>query len=148
MIDSLNYNTREKGMEIFAWVIMINHVHIIFRSVGDYLPQNLLGSIKRHTSKRIIENIIEREDDIYREIMLNTFIEEGKKSSNVRKYQVWQHNNKPIELWNNSMIDRCIDYIHNNPVKAGIVDYPEEYEYSSAIDYAGGKGLVDVTVEL
>lgn len=142
IVDSLNYSVREKGMEIIAWVIMINHVHVIFRSVGDYLPQNLLGSIKRHTSRRIVENLLENENNIYRDIMLNSFIEEGKKSSNVKTYQLWQHHNKPIELWSKSVINRYINYIHFNPVKAGLVERPEDYEYSSAIDYAGGKGMV------
>ena len=67
----------------------------------------------------------------------------GKKSSNVSKYQFWRHDNKPIEVWSNKVIAEKINYIHNNPVEAGLVFRPEEYMYSSAIDYSGEKGLLD-----
>ena len=44
------------------------------------------------------------------------------------------------------MIDQKIDYIHKNPVEEGLVFKPEDYVYSSAVDYAGEKGLLDVIV--
>ena len=56
--------------------------------------------------------------------------------------QFWQHNNKPIELWSNKVIFEKINYIHNNPVEAGLVFYPQDYVYSSARDYAGEQGLL------
>jgi putative transposase len=68
----------------------------------------------------------------------------GEKSSNVSNYQFWQHNNKPIELWSPHVIEQKADYIHNNPVEAGFVAEPQHWKYSSAIDYCGGKGLVDI----
>ena len=43
-------------------------------------------------------------------------------------------------------VGKCIDYIHQNPVKAGLVFRAEDYVYSSAVDYSGEKGLVDVAV--
>ena len=58
-------------------------------------------------------------------------------------FQFWRHDNKPIELWSNEVIQQKIDYIHNNPVEEGIVFRPEDYKYSSAPDYAGEKGLLD-----
>ena len=54
--------------------------------------------------------------------------------------------NHPIELWSNNVIDQKMDYIHNNPVKAGWVDEPAHYLYSSARDYAGDKGLIDIII--
>ncbi|WP_317163209.1 hypothetical protein [Mariniflexile maritimum] len=68
------------------------------------------------------------------------------KSSNVKHYQFWRHNNKPIELWSNKVIQQKIDYVHNNPVEAGLVYKPEDYVYSSAIDYADQKGLLENVV--
>jgi hypothetical protein len=64
-------------------------------------------------------------------------------SSNVNKYQFWRHDNRPIELWSNKVIDEKINYIHNNPVEEGLVFRPEDYLYSSAADYAGEKGILD-----
>jgi hypothetical protein len=58
--------------------------------------------------------------------------------------QLWQQHNKPIELWSPKVIDQKVDYIHNNPVEAGFVLEPHQWKYSSAIDYSGGKGLLDI----
>ena len=51
--------------------------------------------------------------------------------------------NKPIELWSNEVIQQKIDYIHNNPVEEGIVFRPEDYKYSSAVDYSGERGILE-----
>lgn len=75
--------------------------------------------------------------------MLGQFLKAGNNSSNVNQYQFWQHNNKPIELWSNKVIDEKINYIHNNPVEEGFVFREEDYLYSSAADYAGEKGVLD-----
>ena len=66
--------------------------------------------------------------------------------SNVKHYQLWRHDNKPIELWSNKVIDEKLNYIHNNPVEEGLVFRTEHYVYSSAIDYAGEKGLLDIVL--
>jgi hypothetical protein len=57
---------------------------------------------------------------------------------------LWQHNNNPIELWSNEVIDQKLDYIHMNPVEAGFVHEPWYWKYSSATDYSGGKGILDI----
>ena len=67
----------------------------------------------------------------------------GAKSSNVKKYQFWRHDNKPIELWSTKVIFEKINYIHYNPVEEGIVYCPQDYVYSSARDYADEKGLIN-----
>ena len=58
----------------------------------------------------------------------------------------WRGDNKPVELWSNKVIDQKIEYVHMNPVEEGIVFRAEDYLYSSAADYAGEKGLLDVTI--
>ena len=75
--------------------------------------------------------------------MLEQFKKAGAKSSKQIKYQFWRHDNKPIELWSNKVIDEKINYIHNNPVEEGLVFKPEEYVYSSAKDYSGEKGILN-----
>lgn len=79
-----------------------------------------------------------------REWMLWMFARAGAKSSNVKSYQFWQHNNHPIELWCAAITEQKANYIHNNPVVAGFVNEPHEWRYSSAIDYSGGKGLIEI----
>lgn len=67
------------------------------------------------------------------------------KSTN-NEIQFWQHHNQPIELWSNRVIRKNLNYLHNNPVESGEVAEPEHYLYSSAIDYAGGKGFLEVNL--
>lgn len=143
LLKSLSFCQKEKGMEIYAWVNMTNHVHLVFRSTKGVPPDQLIGSFKRYTSKAIVQAITENEKESRKEILLNTFKKHGKKASNVLAYQFWRHDNKPIELWSNHVISQKIRYIHNNPVAGGIVFRPEDYRYSSAVDYSGEKGVLD-----
>ncbi len=71
--------------------------------------------------------------------MLWMFRRAGSKNPNNKVYQFWKQDNHPIELFNNVMIQQKLDYIHNNPVIAGVVFSAEEYVYSSAKNYAGEK---------
>ncbi|MCB0480130.1 MAG: transposase, partial [Flavobacteriales bacterium] len=132
LLDSLAYCQKEKGMEIFAWCIMTNHVHLVFRSINENKPEQILGDFKRFTSKKLVKAIQDNPRESRRENLLTIFKEEGAKSSNVSEFQFWRHDNKPIELWSNHVIDEKINYIHQNPVEEGIVFKPEEYLYSSA----------------
>jgi REP element-mobilizing transposase RayT len=143
LIESLHYCQQKKGMEIFAWCIMTSHVHLIFRSAGTQKPELLIGDFKRFTSKAIVKAIIDNPKESRKEFLLEQFLKAGSNSSNVNKYQFWRHDNKRIELWSNKVIDEKIDYIHNNPVKEGLVISPEDYLYSRAVDYAGEKGMLD-----
>ncbi len=56
--------------------------------------------------------------------------------------QFWKPDNHPFYLYSNKMIQQKVDYIHYNPVEAGIVEKPEEYLYSSARDFSEIKGLL------
>ena len=133
-------------MEIYAWCIMTNHVHLVFRSINDSKPQDLLGNFKRFTSKALVKAIQSNPKESRKQVLLEQFKKAGAKSSNVHQFQFWRHDNKPIELWSNKVIFEKINYIHNNPVEAGLVFRPEEYMYSSAIDYSGEQGLLNNVV--
>ncbi len=146
LLDSLEFCQQKKGMELFAWCIMTNHVHLIFRSTLGQKPELLLGDFKRFTSNQIIKAIKNNPEESCKKWMLEHFEKAASKSSNVNKCQFWRHDNKPIELWSNKVIDEKISYIHNNPVEAGLVSQPEDYVYCSARDYGGEKGLLNITV--
>lgn len=145
-IESLAYCQKNKGMEIFAWCIMTNHVHLIFRSIQGLKAELLLGDFKRFTSKGIVAAIKDNARESRKEWLLEQFKKAAAKTSNVSKYQFWRHDNKPIELWSNKVIDEKINYIHNNPVEEGLVFHPEDYVYSSARDYSGEMGVLDGVV--
>ena len=143
LLESLTFCQKNKGMEIFAWCIMTNHVHLVFRSINGQNPELLLGDFKRFTSQKVVKSIIENPKESRKELFLETFKKAADNSTNVKHHQFWRHDNKPIELWSNKVIDEKINYIHQNPVEAGLVFRAEDYRYSSAVDYSGEKGLLD-----
>jgi REP element-mobilizing transposase RayT len=143
LVDDLNYCVEHKGMEIYAWCIMSSHVHLVFKSTM-VKPEQLLGSFKSVTSRKLVTLIETNMLESRREWMLNAFKKAGVSNSNNLNHQFWQQHNKPIELWSAAVIDQKIDYIHNNPVEAGFVESDYEYLYSSAKDYSGQKGMVKV----
>ena len=61
-----------------------------------------------------------------------------------KRHSFFWKDNHPIELWSNKVINQKLDYIHNNTVEEGLVFRANHYMYSSAIDYAGEKGLLDI----
>lgn len=126
---------------------MTSHVHLVFRSIKGQKPELLIGDLKRFTSQSIVKSIQENTRESRKEFLLYFFKKEAEKSSNVKHYQFWRHDNKPIELWSSKVIQQKINYLHNNPVEEGLVYKAEDYVYSSAIDYSGQKGLIgDVVV--
>lgn len=78
--------------------------------------------------------------------MLWLFSSAGKKNPNNQDYQFWQQDNHPEELISNSFIEQKLNYLHRNPVVAGFVEFPEQYLLSSAKDYCGQKGLLEVVL--
>ena len=139
LVENLDYCIKNKGLEIFAWCVMTNHVHLIIRAGGDFLLQDILRDYKKFTNKAIIKEIQENPRESRKEWLMQQF-----KTSEGNRF--WRGDNKPIELWSNKVIDQKIDYIHMNPVEEGLVFRPEDYVYSSAADYAGENGLLDVMV--
>lgn len=122
---------------------MTNHVHLVFRTKELQKPELVLGDFKRFTSQKIVKAIIDNPKESRKEILINTFKKAAENTSNVKHHQFWRHDNKPIELWSNKVINEKINYVHQNPVEAGLVFRAEDYRYSSAIDYSGVKGLLD-----
>jgi REP element-mobilizing transposase RayT len=141
VVESLNFCIANKGLEVYAWCIMSSHVHLIIGSKGDKL-EAIVRDLKRHTAKAILKAIIENPQESRREWMLWHCGRGGKRNSSNETFQFWQHDNQPIELSSNFMIDQKLQYIHQNPIEAGFTTEAEAYPYSSVLHYAGGKGLV------
>jgi REP element-mobilizing transposase RayT len=144
IIENLAFCQKKKGLEIFAYVIMTNHIHLIARSEDGQLS-NTIRDFKSYTSK-VILNEINLPGESRKSWMLKIFKEVAFKHNRNSEYQFWTHENHAEVLFSNKFIEQKLDYLHNNPVRAGIVNEPHEYKYSSAIDYAGGKGLLDVVL--
>jgi len=122
---------------------MSNHIHILARSSSGELS-NTVRDFKKFTSKRIIESITEGSHESRRDWILRLFSHAAKRQNKEGEFQVWTHENHAIEVTSNSFIESKVDYIHNNPVRAGIVKRAEDYLYSSASVYSGDEGMVEI----
>jgi REP element-mobilizing transposase RayT len=145
LTESLDFCRKNKGMEIYAWCILPSHVHLIFRAVNNN-PGEVIKELKTYTSKKLQRAIEDHPQESRKAWMLWMMKRAGTKNSNVTNHQFWQQHNHPIELWTPEVIQQKMDYIHNNPVASGFVAEPYYWKYSSAIDYSGGKGLIEIDV--
>lgn len=143
LIDSLSYCRKEKGLQLYAYVIMSNHVHLIARAKEGFELSDILRDFKKHTSKQIIK-LIQEEPESRREWLLQVMLKAGAANSNNKTYQLWRNDNHPIELHSNEVIKQKLDYIHNNPVEAGIVEKQEDYLYSSARNYQELSSVLEI----
>jgi REP element-mobilizing transposase RayT len=143
VIDSLQYCQQNKGLAIYAFVIMSNHIHLLVSSNTGQLS-NTIKELKSFTAKKILE-AVNTETESRREWMLNLFEFSAKQHKRNEKYQIWTHENHAELIYSNQFIAQKVNYIHNNPVRAGIVEHPEDYLYSSARSFAGLHCLLDVT---
>lgn len=115
VIDSLRFCQQNKGLEIFAFVIMSNHIHLLIRSDIGRLS-NTVREIKSFTAKKILE-AVKTESESRREWMLNLFEFSAKQHRRNEKYQVWTHENHAEIVYGNQFMDCKIRYIHENPVR-------------------------------
>ena len=143
MLASWRHCQVKKGLEIYGWCIMSSHIHMIIGTHGEKL-ENIMRDMKKHTSIALKEAIKQHPAESRGEWMLGMMKTAGEKNSQNSEFQLWQQDNHPIELFDQKILHQKLDYIHYNPVVAGIVEHPEDYLYSSARDYYGGKGLIDI----
>ena len=143
LLDSWEYCKQHKGLEIYAYCIMTSHVHMIIGS-NDKPLADIMRDIKGFTATQMRKSIENHPQESRREWMLWMMKRAGLKNANNRDFQFWQQGNHPIELYGETIIRQKLNYIHQNPVTAGFVVNPESYLYSSAANYAGQKGLLEV----
>lgn len=136
IVSSLNHCVKNKGLSVFAYCIMSNHVHAIVSCDGEL--SDVVRDMKKHTSKELIKAMRSIHES-RREWMLKKFEYAAKRVKKGVNYKVWQDGYHPVHLSTNQMIDQRIDYIHNNPVGEGIVYRAEDYVYSSASFYFLGE---------
>ena len=105
-----------------------------------------LRDFKKFTSKKILQTLLVESGESRRDWMLNRFEHAGKNDKKITNYKFWQEGNDAQEIYLNDYFNQKLKYIHENPVKAEFVNREEDYRYSSAIDWGGGKGLLDVTI--
>lgn len=130
IIENLQYCQENKGLEIFEYVIMTNHIHLICRGKDEPLS-NILRDFKTYTSKQLYRMIKNNPNESRRDWMIHIFNKHGKANKHNKNFQVWQQQNSPTLLDYNAIIDQKTNYILENPVKAGFVSREEDYVCSS-----------------
>lgn len=130
LIDSLKYMINENHVELFAYVIMPSHVHLVlYVPVGESVI-NCMRNFKRYTSGEITK-LVQQEK---RKYLLERLIENAV-FSRAQKHKVWMDRFDDLIITTERMMGIKINYIHNNPVKAGLVEKPEDWEFSSVRNY-------------
>jgi putative transposase len=145
LINSIKFCQQEKGLELYAWVLMSNHLHMIAGAKEGLKLFDIIRDFKKYTSKSIV-SAIQTEIESRRIWLLNQFEFAGRNDRKIKNFKFWQDGNDAQLIYSMDYFQQKLNYIHNNPVKAEIVIEPQEYLYSSAKNYAGEKGLIDIIV--
>ena len=142
IIDSFKYCQQNKGLQIGGYVIMSNHIHTIFTATQNNLS-DIVRDFKTYTSKAITKAILTEQES--RRAWLTYMFEFYAKRTNANQiFKVWTSNNHPEEIYSREFLLSKLNYIHLNPVRAGLVAEPEHYLYSSASNYVHNKGLIEI----
>ena len=125
----MRFLVKDNRAKFFAFVIMENHIHLIWQMLPDSNPEAVQRDFLKYTAQRIQRDLKKNHPAV-----LSQFKVEAKD----REYQFWKRNPLSVELRNHAVFRQKLDYIHWNPVKAGLCKLPEEYKYSSALFYETG----------
>lgn len=129
LIESLQFCQQEKGLEIYAWVVMNNHCHLIISAKNNNLS-DIIRDFKKFTSKSIYKAIEENPKESRKKWLLKVLKYDD-------KIWFWEEGYHGEEIFTKEFFDVKLNYIHMNPVRAGIVEKEEEYLSSSAADFYG-----------
>lgn len=135
VIRSLTYCINEKGLHVHAYVIMLNHLHLIISADLGTSVSDIMRDFKRFTSSKISSLFEERNHQMALDIFRKAARVKGLKQN----YKVWQDGFHPIGIYSESFFLNKMDYIHFNPVKKGYVLKPQHWFYSSAGNYESNK---------
>lgn len=129
VIDSLRFLVTSKWIVLNAFVIMSNHIHLIWQPMFGFSPSNIQSSFMKYTAQQLKRLLEKRNSKLLSSLLVN---------KEDRKYQVWKRRPLSVELSTPAVFDQKLNYIHYNPVKAGLCFNPEGYYYSSAAFYHDG----------
>ncbi len=137
IIECLKFLQEKDNLKLYAYVILENHLHMVLSS--DDLHKTM-QSFKQYTAKKLLE-LLKKENVT---TILNQLAFYKKANHKEKSYQVWEEGYHPKLIQDEIMMKIKVDYIHNNPVKRGYVDEAIHWRYSSARDYSGMVGLVEI----
>ena len=137
ILDSWRHLQKERDLRLFAYVILENHLHMI---VSAPELSGVMQSFKSWTAREIIRLLnVQGGRTLLRQLKATKLNHKTQS-----EHQVWQEGGKPKQIQNDEMMWQKIEYIHNNPLDRGFVDDPVHWRWSSARNYAGQTGLIEV----
>jgi len=143
VVDSLRFCQENKGLILYGWCLMSNHLHLLAAAQPNFDLSDIVRDFKKFTSKKIVRTMQEIPES-RREWMLHRFSFAGKYRSNIENFKFWQDGNRAKACVTPEFAHQKLAYLHDNPVRARIVETPEDYLHSSARNYAGKAGLLEV----
>jgi putative transposase len=131
VINSLLFLKKEKSIVVYGFVIMPNHIHLIWQIQDGYKQEMIQNRFLKFTAQQMKFRLIDTNDQRLSQFLVN---------AKDRQYQFWERNSLSIDLWSPNVFTQKLDYIHDNPLqdKWQLVKYPEDYKYSSAAFYETG----------
>ncbi len=145
IVNSLDYCQKKKGLIVYGWCLMSNHLHIICQAEDGFFLTDILKDFKKYTSKVIIKKI-EQIGESRREWLIDLFHKYCEHLKRDHEHKVWQDGNHAVVIESNKFFFEKLNYIHNNPVEEMIVQNPEDYIFSFARNYAELDNLLEVFV--
>ena len=142
LIKNLTYCRLHKQLSVGTYVIMTNHMHVIWQSKSGKLSDTL-RDYKSFCTKELIE-AIKKSSESRKEWLIRAFEFHARGTNQNKEYKIWTNDNHPEQILTEDFMRSKLDYIHNNPVRAGWVEKPEDYLYSSASNYILGKGITEI----
>ena len=128
IISSLKFMVEQNRIWLYGFVIMPNHIHLLWRMQDGIEEQNVRRDFLKFTSQSIKFDLIDTSS-----ASLKTYIS----SATDRKYQFWKRKPYSSTMYRREVVEQKLDYIHLNPMskKWKLCNEPEEYHYSSAKYY-------------
>jgi putative transposase len=130
LFDSLNFYRYKQDFKLLGYVVMPDHIHLIIWPFGESTVSDIMRDYKEFTSKRII-----RQAEVERiEEWVTAFQQAGQETGRSTN-KVWQDSYWDTNVYTERFLRQKLNYMHRNPVRAGLVEYPEDYVYSSYRNY-------------
>ena len=129
IIQSMRHLVKSKRVIIYGFVIMPNHIHLLWQMQAGKKRDAVQRDFLKHTAQEIKHVMLDNCKDELQQYLVN---------AKDRKYQFWERDALSVEIWSEKVFMQKLKYIHENPVRAGLCSYPVQYKYSSAQFYHTG----------
>ena len=129
IVESLRFLVGNGRILLYGFVIMPNHFHLVWQIRAGHKPSDVQRDFLKFTAQQIKADL---------EKSHPAALEQFKVAAKDRTYQFWERNPLSVELWTEKTMLQKLTYHHQNPVRAGLCPWPEQYHYSSALFYHTG----------